>query len=158
SWSPSKGRAGCKRRATERADAGRTRKSVGICGFNPRICTIVAPYRVDSTKARWAGMPDFPVSRWESRLFRAFAVREDDRCDGRARSSAPRVVLRFEGLKNRFRTFTPETEFPTPQNGFEKFNPGSGGSRVPDGAPRAGDEMRGHDGAADIHRSQTRSQ
>src|SRR5262245_12729163 len=51
-----------------------------------------------------AGKAEFPASRWESRLFRAFAVREEDRCDGRVRVCAPRVVLRFEGLKNRFRT------------------------------------------------------
>ncbi|SPP94694.1 protein of unknown function [Bradyrhizobium vignae] len=68
-------------------------------------------------------MPDFPVSRWESRLFRAFAVREDDRCDGRARICAPRVVLRFEGLKNGFRTFAPEAASLAPKTG-SKIQPG----------------------------------
>ena len=70
-------------------------------------------------------MPDFPASRWESRLFRAFAVREDGRCDGRVRSCAPRVVLRFEGLKNRFRTFSPEPESAAPKTGSKNSTRGA---------------------------------
>src|SRR5437868_4088696 len=40
--------------------------------------------------------------------FGLFAVREMNGCDGRVRSCAPRVVLRFEGSKNEIGTKFPE--------------------------------------------------
>ena len=43
----------------------------------------------------------FCASRWETGKFRAFSVRDEAGLDGRVRSSAPRVVLRFESLAHR---------------------------------------------------------
>jgi hypothetical protein len=83
-----------------------TQKSVGIRGLAPRISKIVIPYRGDSTKARFLGGSGgvSPFEPLGDRLFRAFAVRDENGSDGRVRICAPHVVLRFEGLKNRFRT------------------------------------------------------
>jgi hypothetical protein len=44
------------------------------------------------------------ISRWEIRQFRAFAVRDEMDLTGGVTTVAPRVVLRFEGLKNELRT------------------------------------------------------
>jgi hypothetical protein len=65
---------------------------------------IVFPYWDDSTKARLAGTAAFLRKPLGDMQFRAFAVRENDGYDGRVRSCAPRVVLRFEGLARGFRT------------------------------------------------------
>jgi hypothetical protein len=53
----------------------------------------------------WVAAAAFPpFEPLGDRLFRAFAVRDENGSDGRVRICAPHVVLRFEGLKNRFRT------------------------------------------------------
>jgi hypothetical protein len=73
-----------------------------VWGFEglPLESPLLSPHIGAAARKRGGGKAQFPASRWESRLFRAFAVREDDRCDGRVRFCAPRVVLRFESLKN----------------------------------------------------------
>jgi hypothetical protein len=59
-------------------DARRTRKSVGIRWFTPRISMIVIPYRDGSTKARRAvERRVFLRKLLGDRRFRAFAVRND---------------------------------------------------------------------------------
>ena len=95
----------CKRRAKGRPGACRTRKSVGIRRLVSRISAVVIPYRGGSTKSavRGRGAVAFPpASCWEIRQFRAFAVRDEMNLTGGVTSVAPRVVLRFEGLKNEF--------------------------------------------------------
>src|SRR3954454_7311416 len=42
--------------------------------------------------------------------------------------------------------------------GWVGTQPGADATRASEGSPVTGDEMRGHYGAADVHRSQTRSQ
>jgi hypothetical protein len=78
---------------------------VGILGLAPRISTIAIPYRDGSTKTRLEVERRRyfrkPLGDWQ---FRAFAVRETMVLTGGCDSVAPRVVLRFEGLKNKFRT------------------------------------------------------
>jgi len=139
----------------------RRRSNTKKCGdlrvhpSNLHYCRPISGRQHESAVGRDTG---FLVSRWESKLFRAFSVREDGRCDGRARSSAPRVVLRFEGLKNRFRTFRPELESPAPKAGSKNSTRGAVSAAFRRARPDRATKMRGHDGAADIHRSQTRSQ
>jgi hypothetical protein len=67
---------------------------------------IVIPYRDGSTKARLeAGAAvASPKSRWEIGNFGLLQSVKMMVVTGGCDSSAPRVVLRFEGLKNEFRT------------------------------------------------------
>ena len=126
---------------------------------NNRIISILLPSHI-GTAARKHGWRRerrrFFASRWETGKFRAFSVREEAGLDGRVRSSAPRVVLRFESLVRQFRIKILTWSFKVSER--VEIQPGGDGSRASEGSPLTGDEMRGHDGAADIHRSETRSQ
>jgi len=94
-------------RATGKPDARSTQKSVGIRGVNPsnlHDCHPISGRQQENAVGGGDGtVPG--VSRWETVKFRAFSVREAKSCDGRVQSCAPRVVLRFEGLENGFRTY-----------------------------------------------------
>ena len=104
-----------------------------------------------------AGAAAFPRKPLGDRRFRAFAVRDENSSNGRARFCAPRVVLRFEGPENGFGTLSGLNRALALEMDRNSTR-GRWQSRSGRVAPLKGDEMRGPDGAADIHRSQTRSQ
>jgi len=75
---------------------------------------------------------------------------------GEAGGPASRVVLRSEG--RRVGSTNKNLTLAFRIRGCVGIQPGGDANRASEGSPLTGDEMRGHYGAADVHRSQTRSQ
>ena len=84
-----------------------------------------------------AGAAAFPRKPLGDRRFRAFAVRNENGSNGRARFCAPRVVLRFEGPENGFGTFSGLNPGFGLGNG-SKFNPGAMAVALRKGRPLEG--------------------
>ncbi len=98
----------------------------------------------------------FCASRWEISNFGLFQSVTNQVWTGGC-SHAPRAsfcVLKVLGSDSGFKSWHLGSSFKE-RIGIQ---PGGDANRASEGSPLTGDEMRGHDGAADIHRSQTRSQ